>query len=89
MASNQTQLSLAIDHCFSLDNIIFWLRNVIVHGDELSLAELVAVSCYAIPCMITTDDDKRHRVDASVEFLENYLKEGHVVYGEIPGAKSI
>ncbi|KAM0717140.1 hypothetical protein Q7P37_006992 [Cladosporium fusiforme] len=54
---------------------------IVVSGDDLSLAELVAVAQYNVPIQVSTDDKIKGRVNGSVEFLKQHLEKGEVVYG--------
>nr|POF11500.1 phenylalanine aminomutase (l-beta-phenylalanine forming) [Quercus suber] len=52
-----------------------------INGDELTMAELVAVACHNAPVQLSEDEKVRDRVNSSVDFLRNHLKEGNTVYG--------
>ncbi|KAK3386056.1 L-Aspartase-like protein [Podospora didyma] len=56
-------------------------KAVTLTGNDLSIADTVAVSCYGVKCSLTDNEDILHRIAESVDFLRRELEAGHVVYG--------
>ncbi|KAK4166992.1 L-Aspartase-like protein [Cladorrhinum sp. PSN259] len=54
---------------------------VFVNGSDLSIADVVAVSCHYVTATLTQDPECIRQVDESVAFLERELDSGHVIYG--------
>ncbi|KAJ3499437.1 hypothetical protein NLG97_g330 [Lecanicillium saksenae] len=56
-------------------------RDVIVDGQTLSLADVIAVAYYGAPAKLSEDNGIRERLDDSVKTLNNCLRQQHVIYG--------
>ncbi|KAF2813879.1 phenylalanine ammonia-lyase [Mytilinidion resinicola] len=54
---------------------------IVVDGSSLEIASIVAVSRYGISGILDPHPAVKARIDDSVRFLDNYLREGHTVYG--------
>jgi phenylalanine ammonia-lyase len=57
------------------------VKEVVLSGRDLSIAEVVAVAYHRVPVRISQDPTVRSQVDASVEFLRQHLAEDNIVYG--------
>ncbi|KAI6894618.1 phenylalanine ammonia-lyase [Hortaea werneckii] len=56
-------------------------ETVLINGQDLSLAEVVAVSCHRAQVRLTDDEKIRSSVNASIDFIKEHLDRGEVVYG--------
>ncbi|KAI7581121.1 phenylalanine ammonia-lyase, partial [Hortaea werneckii] len=56
-------------------------ETVVINGQDLSLAEVVAVSCHRAQVRLTDDEKIRSSVNASIDFIKEHLDRGEVVYG--------
>nr|OQO28637.1 hypothetical protein B0A51_04847 [Rachicladosporium sp. CCFEE 5018] len=54
---------------------------IVLSGEHLTLAELVAVAWYNVPVTVSSDSKVRNRVNTGIEFLQQHLETGNVVYG--------
>ncbi|KAK0611834.1 L-Aspartase-like protein [Immersiella caudata] len=52
-----------------------------LNGQDLTIAQVVAVSCYGTTARLTDAPEVLDLVNRSVEFLESELKDGRVIYG--------
>ncbi|KAF2860891.1 Phenylalanine/histidine ammonia-lyase [Piedraia hortae CBS 480.64] len=52
-----------------------------INGQDLTIADIIAVSLYNKPVTITKDPQILEKVTQSVEFLKQHLQEGNIVYG--------
>ncbi|CRG84387.1 hypothetical protein PISL3812_01679 [Talaromyces islandicus] len=58
---------------------------VVIDGYSLTIADVVAVAMYGKSAVVTTDDATINKVQQSVDFLEDELKNGRTVYGVTTG----
>ncbi|KAL1899513.1 hypothetical protein Sste5346_002912 [Sporothrix stenoceras] len=54
---------------------------VSVTGDDLMIADVVAVALHGVSAQLTTDKAVRGRMTASVDFLASKIADGKVIYG--------
>ncbi|KAF2500646.1 phenylalanine ammonia-lyase [Lophium mytilinum] len=73
--------SIVISEWENLRTRIQGRNPIVVDGSSLDIASIVAASRYGISGTLDPHPAVRARIDDSVQFLDNYLKEGHTVYG--------
>ncbi|KFH41187.1 Phenylalanine/tyrosine ammonia-lyase-like protein [Hapsidospora chrysogenum ATCC 11550] len=55
--------------------------SIVLDGDNLSIAALVAVARHSVRATISTDDELARRIERSIVALDAYLSKDRVVYG--------
>lgn len=57
---------------------------VVVRGEKLTLADVVAVARHGTTALIDESPELQKRVDRSVSFLRQCVDEGEILYGGFP-----
>ncbi|KAF5234278.1 hypothetical protein FAUST_7738 [Fusarium austroamericanum] len=70
-----------LDTWTRLQNLKKGKEKIILDGNSLDIASLVAVARYGIKPEISKDEDLARRIDLSVDALAEYLSHKYVVYG--------
>ncbi|KAL2021857.1 hypothetical protein VTK56DRAFT_6452 [Thermocarpiscus australiensis] len=88
MGSNQLAQERAASHAcathyewVALQNRLRSSEAVLVNGQDLSIADVVAVSLHQAAAKLTYDKQVLQLVDESVAFLARELESGHIIYG--------
>ncbi|KAI5921862.1 putative phenylalanine ammonia-lyase [Camillea tinctor] len=77
----QLHIDITYEHWSALKRIVSSGRPVAVDGQNLSLADVIAVSNHNLPVIFTEDNSVSEAIDESISFLDRQISAGRIIYG--------